>query len=82
MISDFTPSPKSLGHGTPVTGTAIYFATDPAGWEKTWALWMTIVPGVPGCLGCAGGWMVEPVEGHECCYTVWVGWQDIEMHDA
>ncbi|RJE20683.1 hypothetical protein PHISCL_06982 [Aspergillus sclerotialis] len=82
MISDFTPSPKGLGKGAPVTGTAIYFATDPAKWEKVWALWTTIVPNVPGCLGCAGGWMVEPVEGREHCYIVWVGWQNIEMHDA
>ena len=82
MISDFTPSPKSLGKGAPVTGTAIYFATDPAGWEKVWALWTTIVPNVPGCLGCAGGWVVEPVEGREHCYIVWVGWENIEVHDA
>lgn len=82
MMSDFTPNPQSLGKGAPVTGTAIYFATDPAGWEKTWALWTTIVPNVPGCLGCAGGWMVEPVEGHGHAYIVWVGWKDIAMHDA
>ena len=82
MISNFSPNPKSLGKGAAVTGTAIYLTTEPHLWEKTWELWASIVPSVPGCLGVTGGWMVEPVEGHEHCYIVWVGWQNVEVHDA
>ncbi|CEJ60357.1 hypothetical protein PMG11_08934 [Penicillium brasilianum] len=81
MMSEFTPQPKSLGNGAPVTGTAIYLTPDPAGWEATWALWTTIVPKVPGCLGVTGGWMVEPME-ESLCYVVYVGWESVEMHDA
>lgn len=81
MMSEFTPQPKSLGNGAPVTGTAIYLTPDPAGWEATWALWTTIVREVPGCLGVTGGWMVEPVE-EQLCYVVYVGWASVEVHDA
>ncbi|KFG82207.1 hypothetical protein MANI_025968 [Metarhizium anisopliae] len=82
MISDFTHNPQSLGNGAPVTGTAIYLATDSDGWEKTWALWTTIVPYAKGCLGCAGGWVVEALNGHEKGYVVWVGWESTDLHDA
>ena len=81
MMSEFTPQPKSLGNGAPVTGTAFYLTPDPAGWEATWALWTTIVREVPGCLGVTGGWMVEPMEG-SLCYIVYVGWESVEVHDA
>ncbi|KAJ5947546.1 hypothetical protein N7466_000561 [Penicillium verhagenii] len=81
MISEFTPKPKSLGHGAPVSGTAIYLTPDPTGWEKTWALWTSIVSTVPGCLGVTGGWMVEPVEGN-LAYIVYVGWESIQVHDS
>ncbi|PGH18790.1 hypothetical protein AJ79_00203 [Helicocarpus griseus UAMH5409] len=69
LISDFTPNPKALGKGAPFTGTAIYLISDTDGWEKAWALWTTIVPNVPGCMGVTGGWMVEPVEGEEILCT-------------
>ena len=84
QMSDFTPYPQGLGKGAPVTGTAIYLAVeDPAdGWERVWALWTTLISRVRGCLGCSGGWVVEPVEGHPKCYTVWVGWESVEIHDA
>lgn len=26
--------------------------------------------------------MVEPVNGNENCYVVWVGWENVELHDA
>ncbi|KAJ5672727.1 hypothetical protein N7507_001854 [Penicillium longicatenatum] len=81
MFSEFTTDPKSLGHGAPVSGTAIYLTPDPAGWDKTWALWTSIVSTVPGCLGVTGGWMVEPVEGN-LSYIVYVGWESIDVHDS
>jgi len=81
MISEFLINPKNLGHGAPVGGTAIYLTPDPAGWEKTWALWTSIVSTVPGCLGVTGGWMVEPVEGN-LSYIVYVGWESVEVHDS
>ena len=82
MISEQSPNAQSLGKGAPVTGTAIYLATDARAWEAAWTLWSTIVPTVPGCMGVAGGWMIEPVDGHEECYIVWVGWENTEVHDA
>lgn len=39
------------------------------------------MPSVKGCLGCTGGWIAEPVEGHEA-YVVYVGWESIQDHDA
>ncbi|KAJ5708995.1 hypothetical protein N7493_010329 [Penicillium malachiteum] len=81
MISEFSSNPKSLGNGAPVTGTAIYLTPDPEGWEKTWALWTSIVSTVPGCIGVTGGWMVEPVEGN-LSYIVYVGWESVEVHDS
>ncbi|KAL2822868.1 hypothetical protein BJX63DRAFT_644 [Aspergillus granulosus] len=81
LLSHFTHNPRTIS-GAPVTGTAIYLTTSRAGWEKTWALWTTIVPNVKGCLGCTGGWVVEPVDGHDGCYVVYVGWASIEDHDA
>lgn len=38
------------------------------------------MPSVKGCLGCTGGWISEPVEGHEA-YVVYVGWESIQDHD-
>lgn len=82
MLSENTPNAQSLGKGAPVTGTAIYFVTDRKAWEAVWALWSTVVPKVPGCLGVTGGWVVEPVEGHEAgCFIAWVGWQNTKVHD-
>jgi hypothetical protein len=81
MISRFSPNPKSVGNGAPVTGTAIYLASDPAAWEKTWALWTGIVANVPGCMGVTGGWMVEPVDGYSP-FVVYVGWESLKVHDA
>lgn len=80
-IENFTPNPAALGKGAPFTGTAIYLTSTPKDWEKAWALWTTIVSRVEGCMGVTGGWMVEPVEGYETCYTVWVGWESLEVHD-
>ncbi|KAJ5689344.1 hypothetical protein N7462_003736 [Penicillium macrosclerotiorum] len=82
MIAEFSPNPKSLGSGAPVTGTAIYLTPDPVGWEKTWELWTTIVSSVPGCIGVTGGWMVEPLEECSPCYVVYVGWESVQVHDA
>ncbi|KAL2842759.1 hypothetical protein BJY01DRAFT_248913 [Aspergillus pseudoustus] len=82
LLSHFTHNPRTISSGAPVTGTAIYLTTSRTGWEKTWALWTTIVPNVKGCLGCTGGWIVEPVDGHDGCYVVYVGWASIEDHDA
>jgi hypothetical protein len=95
QLQDFTRNARTL-HGAPVTGTAIYTATSIHGWEKTWALWTTIVPNAKGCLGCTGGWIVEPPseadtdgEGGDAKrrsrvreYVVYVGWESIEDHDA
>jgi hypothetical protein len=82
MISENSPNAKSLGKGAPVTGTAIYLITDIQAWEAVWVLWSSIVQTVPGCLGVTGGWMIEPVDGHERCFVVWVGWENVEVHDA
>lgn len=81
MIAEFSANPKSLGNGAPVTGTAIYLTPDAAGWEKTWALWTSIVSSVPGCIGVTGGFMVEPVEG-QLSYVVYVGWESIAVHES
>ncbi|KAL4866897.1 hypothetical protein BDV12DRAFT_210257 [Aspergillus spectabilis] len=88
LLSNFTQNPSTLS-SAPVTGTAIYSTTSRTGWEKTWALWTTLVPYVPGCLGCTGGWIVdsplngnkegEPKEAKE--YIVYVGWESIKHHD-
>jgi hypothetical protein len=82
LLSNFTQNPRTTSPDTPVTGTAIYLTTSGSGWERVWALWTTIVPNVKGCLGCTGGWVVEPVDGHGGCYVVYVGWASIEDHDA
>jgi hypothetical protein len=83
MLSENTPRAKALGRGAPVTGTAIYLITDRNAWESAWLLWSTIVPNVPGCLGVAGGWVLEPVDGHEGgCFVAWVGWENVKVHDA
>ena len=80
-ITEYTPECKALGKGAPVTGTAIYLGTDVA-WDAAWALWTTIVPHVQGCLGVAGGYIIEPIEGCERCFIAWVGWENTEVHDA
>jgi hypothetical protein len=82
MISEFSPNPRALGNGAPVSGTAIYLTPDPGAWEKMWSLWTSIVVSIPGCIGVTGGWMVEPVEGTSPCYVVYVGWESIAIHDA
>jgi hypothetical protein len=83
MLSENTPGAKALGRGAPVTGTAIYLITDRRAWESAWLLWSTIVPKVPGCLGVTGGWVLEPVDGHEGgCFVAWVGWENVEVHDT
>lgn len=78
-LQNFTTNPATIS-SAPVTGTAIYLTTSAPGWEKTWALWTTLVPSVKGCLGCTGGWIAEPVEGYEA-YVVYVGWESIQDHD-
>ena len=79
-LVEFTPQSESLGRGAPFTGTAIYLDTDQA-WDFAWQLWATIVPTVKGCMGVAGGYIVEPVDGHQRCFIAWVGWETIEDHE-
>lgn len=66
-----------LGH--PI-GTAIYTGTDEA-WQYAWPLWTHIVRYVDGCRGIAGGRVLEPVDGLENGYAVYVGWQTVKQHD-
>ncbi|KAL4989568.1 hypothetical protein BDW68DRAFT_175892 [Aspergillus falconensis] len=96
-LQNFTRNARTL-YGAPVTGTAIYAATSIHGWEKAWALWTTIVPGVKGCLGCTGGWIVESLPdgegegdgdvvggdkgGKVREYVVYVGWESVKDHDV
>jgi hypothetical protein len=86
LISTFSPSCKSLGLGSPVTGTAIYLNCS-SEWEQAWALWVSIVQHVPGFMGIAGGPVLEPVKDRhgnmqERCYVAVVGWENVEVHDA
>ncbi|OCT44139.1 hypothetical protein CLCR_00698 [Cladophialophora carrionii] len=81
-IKEFTPDCQALGKGAPVTGSAIYVSTDAAWHEGAWPLWTHIVRYVDGCLGCAGGPVLEAVDGHENSYIVYVGWESIEKHEA
>jgi len=81
FLVEYTPNCESLGRGAPFTGTAIYVDTDRA-WDFAWQLWATIVPRVKGCMGVAGGYIVEPIDGHERCFIAWVGWNTIEEHHA
>ncbi|KIX03344.1 uncharacterized protein Z518_06896 [Rhinocladiella mackenziei CBS 650.93] len=82
FLQDFTPKCHALGKGAPFTGTAIYVSTNAAWHEGAWPLWTHIVRCVDGCLGCAGGTVVEPVDGHANSYIVYVGWESIEKHEA
>jgi hypothetical protein len=80
-VSEFSSGCASLGKGAPVTGTAIYLATD-ENWDAAWANWVSIVQHVPGFMGIAGGYMIEPVDGHERSFIALVGWESVEVHDA
>lgn len=82
FLQEFTPNCQALGKGAPFTGSAIYVSTDAAWHEGAWPLWTHIVRYVDGCLGCAGGKVVESVDGHENSYIVYVGWESIEKHEA
>ncbi|ORY66111.1 uncharacterized protein BCR38DRAFT_522962 [Pseudomassariella vexata] len=82
LLEENTPNCCSLGKGAPVTGTAIYVGTDAAWHEGAWPLWTHIVRYVDGCLGCAGGKLLEPVDGYQNCFLVYVGWETIEKHEA
>jgi hypothetical protein len=81
-LRDFTPNPQALAKGAPFTGTAIYVGTDAAWHEGAWPLWTHIVREVDGWLGCTGGEVVEPVDGYDNCFLVYVGWETVEKHDA
>lgn len=69
--------PPLLGY--PI-GTAIYTGTDVA-WRYSWPLWTHIVRHVDGCRGIAGGKVLEPVDGLEDGYVVYVAWQTVKHHD-
>jgi hypothetical protein len=81
-MQEFTPDCQALGKGAPFTGSAIYVSTDAAWHEGAWPLWTHIVRYVDGCLGCAGGKVIESVDGHENSYIVYVGWESIEKHEV
>lgn len=81
MVSEFSPSCKSLGRGAPVTGTAIYLSTD-SNWDAAWANWVSIVQTIPGFMGIAGGPVLEIVDGHKNAYVALVGWENVEVHEA
>ncbi|KAL4941501.1 hypothetical protein BDV06DRAFT_236023 [Aspergillus oleicola] len=87
-LSHFTRSPSTLtppSNSNPdfVTGTAIYLTTQKSSFLKTWSLWTTIIPRIPGCLGCTGGFISESVDGHPAgsAYVVYVGWESIKAHE-
>lgn len=80
-VKEFSSGCASLGKGSPVTGTAIYLSTT-ADWDAAWAKWVSIVQHVPGFMGIAGGYMLEPVDGHEKAFIALVGWENVEVHDA
>lgn len=80
-VKEFSAGCASLGKGSPVTGTAIYLGTTPD-WDSAWAKWIGIVQHVPGFMGIAGGYMIEPVDGHEKAFIALVGWENVEVHDA
>lgn len=77
VLSD--PFSKEL-LGYPI-GTAIYKGADDAWYEGAWPLWTHVVRHVDGCMGIAGGEVVEPVEGHERSYLVFVGWETVKKHE-
>lgn len=80
-MKEFTPNCQALGKGAPFTGSAIYVSTDAAWHDGAWPLWTHIVRYVDGCLGCAGGAVVEQVDGHANSFIVYVGWETIEKHE-
>ena len=80
-MQEFTPNCQALAKGAPFTGSAIYVGTDAAWHEGAWPLWTHLVRYIDGCLGCAGGKLVEPVDGFENSYIVYVGWETIEKHE-
>ena len=83
-LRHFTPPsrPSPLSPSTPVTGSAVYLSTEPTWHEGAWPLWTHIVRHVPGCVGIAGGVLVEQVDGHRDCFLVYVGWESVEAHEA
>ncbi|KAL4963796.1 uncharacterized protein BDV14DRAFT_201522 [Aspergillus stella-maris] len=88
-LSHFTSNPSTLSPPsipTPsfVTGTAIYLTTSPPSFLKTWSLWTTLIPNIPGCLGCTGGFISESVDGHPAGagYVVYVGWESVDAHES
>ncbi|KAL1852798.1 hypothetical protein Daus18300_012042 [Diaporthe australafricana] len=66
--------------GYPI-GTAIYKGVDDAWHEGAWPLWTHVVRHVDGCMGIAGGEVVESVEGHDRSYLVFVGWETVKKHE-
>ena len=60
-MQDFTPNCKALGRGAPFTGTAIYLSPTAAWNEGAWPLWTHIVRYIDGCMGCAGGPILDEV---------------------
>lgn len=61
-LQSWSPDEKSLARGAPFTGTAIYLNTNDAWDEGAWPLWTHVVRHIDGCLGGAGGPLLEPVE--------------------
>lgn len=61
-LASWGPADQALARGAPFTGTAIYFNTTDAWDEGAWPLWTHVVRHVDGCLGGAGGPLLEPVE--------------------
>lgn len=61
-MTELTPNCKALGRGAPFTGNAIYLRPTAAWHEGAWPLWTHIVRSIDGCMGCAGGSLLEPVE--------------------
>ena len=51
-----------MGRGAPYTGTAIYLRPTAAWYEGAWPLWTHIVRHVDGCMGVAGGRILESFE--------------------
>ncbi|KAL4798041.1 hypothetical protein BDV19DRAFT_357752, partial [Aspergillus venezuelensis] len=88
-LSHFTKNPSTLSPPSPprpsfITGSAIYLTTSHPSFLKTWSLWTTLIPHIPGCLGCTGGFITESVDGHPAGagYVVYVGWESIQAHEA
>ncbi|KAK7995229.1 hypothetical protein PG990_014002 [Apiospora arundinis] len=73
------PFSKSL-LGYPI-GTAVYKSCNAAWHDGAWPLWTHVVRYVSGCLGIAGGQVLEPVDGMTGSYCVYVGWETVKHHD-